>query len=309
LTAVAPHAYSKAALTPRRAFAVLHVTVFIWGFTAILGKLISLSAMTLVFYRQALAATVLLFWVFGVRRAKALPFGDIVKLAGIGVLVGAHWVFFYSAIKTTGISFAVVCLSAASLGVACFEPLVFRKPVEWVEVAFGLVVIAAVMLLVGATGTANSLGIVYGVTAALLSGLFSTLNGKLMQRLDSARVSAYELSAGALWVGFALLVWPQQFVAPLEVSANDWFWLLILSVVCTVLPWLWQLDVIRTLSPFSLTLAVNLEPVYSIALAYWMFPAEERLGLRFYFGAALLVALVFAHGIFKSLTQKQALAS
>ncbi len=286
-------------LSQRRAFAVMHFTVFIWGFTAILGKLISLSAMALVFYRQALAALVLLVWVFGIQRAKPLPLRDVVKLVAIGALVALHWLCFYSAIKITGVTVAVICLSSASLGVAFLEPVVFRRPFDWGEAFFGLVVILGVLVLVGSTPKAQPLGIVSGVAAALLSGLFSTFNGKLMQRLDAPRISVYELSAGTAWVALAFLVWPEQFVAPMAVSLSDWGWLTCLSVVCTVLPWLWQLDVMRTLSPFSLTLAINLEPVYSIGLAYWLFPSDERLGTNFYLGTVFLVALVFGHGVWK----------
>jgi drug/metabolite transporter (DMT)-like permease len=284
----------------RRAFWVLHFTVFVWGFTAILGKLISLSALTLVFYRQGLSAVVLLFWIFAIRRRAPLSIVDTVRLLAVGALVGLHWVLFYSAIKITGVSVAVVCLSSASLAVALIEPWVYRRKLDWAEVGFGLLVIVGVLLLVNGEKSAKPLGVVCGICASLGSALFSTLNGKLMQRLDAARLSAYELSAGTLWVGLTLLFWPAQFVDPTQVSGTDWLWLLCLSVGCTVLPWIWSLEVIRTLSPFSLALATNLEPVYSIVLAFVLFPQDERLGLRFYVGTLLLVGLVLWHGVQKA---------
>lgn len=280
-------------LTRPRALALLHVTVVIWGFTAILGKLITVNAIALVWYRQWLAALMLLPAIArSPSRLKIAP-KEALRLFGIGALVAAHWACFYAAIKLASVAAAVVCLAAGSFFVALFEPLVFRRALRVSEVALGLFVIVGVVLLVGAHTEARPSAILIGIAAAAGSALFSTLNGWVMQRTtDTAVVSIYELTSGALWVTLAFAFIPGSFVAPQNMVASDWLWLLLLAGVCTALPWLWSLRILRTVSPFTLALSVNLEPVYSLILAWLIFPGSERLSATFYAGTAVLIAAV-----------------
>ncbi len=287
-------------MSPARAHALLHVTVFVWGFTAILGKLISLNAAALVWYRQLFAAAALLVWLGVRRKLRALPLGDVLRLAGIGALVCLHWFTFYAAIRVSGVAVAVVCLSATSLFVSVLEPVLFGRPLRAAEVLLGAVVIAGVVLLTKGQAQADSVGVGLGLSSAFFSALFGTLNGKLTQRLDAAHMTLWELGAATVWLSAALLVWPSAWVPPSAVSSSDALWLVVLAIGCTVLPWQWSLSVLRTVSPFTVALAVNLEPVYSMALAYVLFPTEERLEPSFYAGAALIVGLVLGHGLWRS---------
>lgn len=287
-------------MSPARAHALLHVTVFVWGFTAILGKLISLNAAALVWYRQLFAAGALLAWLGVRRKLRALAWADVARLAGIGALVCLHWFTFYASIRVTGVAVAVVCLSATSLFVSVLEPLLFRRPLRAPEVLLGAAVIAGVVLLTKSQARADGMGVALGLASAFCSALFGTLNGKLTQRLDAAHMTLWELSAATLWLSAALLVVPEYWVPPSALTPSDTGWLLVLAIGCTVLPWQWSLSVLRTVSPFTVALAVNLEPVYSMALAYVLFPAEERLGAAFYAGAGVIVALVLGHGLLRS---------
>lgn len=288
----------SAPLTRPRAFALLHLTIVIWGFTAILGKLISINALSLVWYRQWLAALMLLPAVARAPQRLKLPAKEALRLIAIGALVGAHWLCFYAAIKLASVAVAVVCLAASSFFVALFEPLVFRRAVRAREVLLGIFVIIGVVLLVGVQARASGFAIAVGIAAAAGSALFSTLNGWIMQRTsDSAVVSIYELAAGAAWLTPIFFLVPGTFLVPSAIPASDWLWLLILASACTAFPWLWSLRVLRTFSPFTLTLSVNLEPVYSLILAWLIFPGSERLSATFYAGTLLLVVLVAANQI------------
>lgn len=284
-------------MTSGRAQLWLHVTVFIWGFTAILGKLISLNAMALVWYRQGLAAVMLALWLLVRRRPMRLPWRDARTLIGVGALVCLHWVCFYATIKLAGVAVAVVCLSACGFFVSLVEPLVFSRRFRWREAALGLLVIGGVVLLTGGAANAEPLGIAIGIASALFSAVFSTLNGRLVQRFEVGSMALWELGAATGWLTVGLLVVPSQFVAPALVSSEDWLWLALLSGVCTVAPWLVSLRVMRSLSPFTAALALNLEPVYSLLLAYLLFPHTERLTAPFYAGTAVLVAVVAGHAV------------
>lgn len=287
-------------MSPARAHALLHVTVFVWGFTAILGKLISLNAAALVWYRQLFAAGALLVWLAARRRLRPLARADVLRLAGIGALVCLHWFTFYAAIRISGVAIAVICLSATSLFVSVLEPALYKRPLHPPEVLLGTAVIAGVVLLTRGQARADAWGVTLGLSSAFFSALFGTLNGRLTQRLDAAHMTLVELGGASVWLSVALLAWPQAWVPPQALSAADTGWLLVLAVGCTVLPWQWSLTVLRTVSPFTVALAVNLEPVYSMALAYLLFPSEERLDAGFYAGAALIVALVLGHGLLRS---------
>lgn len=299
LSVVRVHAFAPmsaaAPLKPLPAHALLHFTVFIWGFTAILGRSISISAVPLVWYRVLFVLPIMA----GLLAANRLSFRAEARLIrawlGIGVLVALHWLMFYGCIKYAGVAVAVLCLSSSTFFTALFEPLVFRRRVMVVELLIGAAVVLGVALLVRFETHTNLTGLGLGVGSALFSAAFGTLNGRYAKGQQSQRVTLYELSSALVVTSLFFAVWPGEFVSPLALSLKDLGLLLVLSVVCTVLPWQWSLRVLETLSPYTLALAVSLEPVYSMVLAYFLFPDSEQLTLRFYAGAAMLVVLVLAN--------------
>jgi prepilin-type N-terminal cleavage/methylation domain-containing protein len=273
----------------------MHLTVFVWGFTAILGRLISISAVTLVWYRIVLVVAVM-GGLVAVRKLGFRVDGAMLRrFALVGAFVALHWLFFYGCIKYAGVAVAVLCLSTITFFTALFEPLVFKRGFSLVEVLVGLLVMVGVSLLVKVETGTDTLGLALGLLSALFSAAFGVLNGQLAREVRAEVMTFWELSFAAVVTTAAFLVWPRDFVAPGALSGRDVGLLLALAVGCTVLPWLWSLRVLKTLSPYSLALAVNLEPVYAMVLAYFIFPGTEQLTARFYGGSALLVGLVAAN--------------
>lgn len=285
-------------LTPRRAHALLHFTVLLWGVTAIVGKTIQIQALPLVFYRVLIVvvALAIVLWRRGVdfrvgwRRA--------VELSAAGALVALHWVLFYGAIKVAGVTVAVLCLSTVTFFTALLEPIVFRRAPRASELVVGGLVVVGVVLLLDREAHASFTGYAMGLVSSFFGAAFGAWNGSLAQREAPERVTFYELGAATVVCGLAFVVLG-GFVAPWSVSGRDWALLAFLAIVCTAFPWLWTLRVLKTLSPYTTALSVSLEPVYSILFAYVLWPNEERLTWRFYAGAAALLLLVTGNAALK----------
>jgi drug/metabolite transporter (DMT)-like permease len=279
-------------LSPGRAHALLHLTVFVWGFTAILGRLISLQAVPLVWYRLlvVVAAMVVVVKVRGL--AFAIPGPLALRFGGVGVLVALHWILFYGCIKYAGVAVAVLCLSTGTFFTALLEPLLFRRAMHGGELVIGLLVMVGVAFLVRVEAGADTRGLVMGLTSSFFAATFGTLNGKLARQCRGEVMTLYELAAAAVVTSLFFVASPGDFVSPAAVTARDAALVLTLAICCTVLPWLWSLLVLRTLSPYSMSLTVSLEPVYAMALAWVLFPGAEQLTWRFYLGTALLLGLV-----------------
>lgn len=287
-------------MSPRAAHAILQLTVLIWGFTAILGKQISINAASLVFYRQLITVAVVVVWMVARKRSFRVSRAQALQLVGIGAIISFHWVAFYGCIKAAGVAVAVLCLASVVLVTALIEPLIYKRRVRMMEVLIGLAVLGGVWLIVRVETTASVWAIAAGVGAAVGGATFGTLNGVVRRGLASDTITAWELASGALWLGLGFLVMPGELVAPSDISASDWAFLVVLAVVCTALPWIWSLDVLAVLTPYTVALSVTLEPVYSMAIAYLWFPDSERLTPGFYVGSALLIVLVMVNGLLRA---------
>lgn len=286
-------------LSRPRAHALLHFTVLLWGTTAILGKSIHIAALPLVFYRVAIV-TVLMAAVLARRRVPfAVSWWRAAELGGAGVLVALHWVLFYAAVKLAGVSIAVLCLSTITFFTALLEPLVFRRRARWHELLLGALVVLGVVLLLRLEVHGSAKGYAMGIASAFFSAAFGTWNGSLVLRERAERVTFYELAAAGIACGVCFVAFG-GFVAPWDVTLVDWGLLALLAVACTLLPWLWSLRVLKTLSPYTVAISVSLEPVYSILFAFLLWPHEERLTARFYIGGSVLISLVFVNGALKS---------
>ena len=285
-------------LSRSRAQALLHFTVLLWGTTAILGKSIHIAALPLVFYRVTLVSVLMAAVIVRRRVPFAVSFRRAVELSGAGVLVALHWVLFYAAVKLAGVSIAVLCLSTVTFFTALLEPLVFKRPVKRHELVLGALVVVGVVLLLRLEVHGSAKGYTMGLASAFFSAAFGTWNGSLIRRERAERVTLYELTAAGIACGICFLFFG-GFVAPWDVTLADWGLLSFLAVACTLLPWLWSLRILRTLSPYTVAISVSLEPVYSILFAFLLWPNEERLTVRFYIGGAVLIALVFLNGALK----------
>ncbi|MBK9071462.1 MAG: DMT family transporter [Myxococcales bacterium] len=304
-TPLVPTPASVPAWSHRTAHLMLHLTVLVWGFTAVVGKLIDIPATSLVWYRQILVVGLLGAWFALRQQAISIPRPMAVKLLGIGLLLSAHWVTFYACVKMTTASLAALCIATVPLLTSLLEPLVFGRAVRGREIVIGAIALVAVAALVGNTpavfGRGQWLGFGVGMASAALAGIFGTLNGHIVRNSDISPLAMtwWELTFGAAWLSLALLVFPSGFVNPEAITTRDWAWLLVLAIGCTILPWMWSLRVLKTLAPYAVALATALEPVYAMVFAYLAFPASERLGTGFYLGTLGLIALIIVHSRFE----------
>jgi drug/metabolite transporter (DMT)-like permease len=276
-----------------RAWLQIHFCVVLWGFTAILGKLITLPALQLVWWRMLLVWAALLlvpqFWA-GVRRLQP----HLVAIyAGIGMLVALHWLTFYASIKLSNASVAVTCLAVAPAFIAFIEPLLLQRRVDPRELLFGLAVVPGVVLVVGGTPDGMRLGILVGAISALLMAVFNSLNKRFIEQGAALSVTGIEMGAGAAILTVATLALPAEaFMLP---TARDATLLIVLALGCTLLPFALALIAMRQLSAFATGLVVNLEPVYAIVLAIALLGEQRELGASFYAGVAVILLVVFSH--------------
>lgn len=285
----------------RKAQWQIHFCVLLWGFTAILGKLISLSALALVWWRMALVTLALLLLPRVWRGLRALSMRLLAAYAGIGVLVALHWLTFYGAIKLANASVAVTCIALGPVFLALVEPWISGRRFEPRELLLGVAVVPGVALVVGGVPGGMHAGIAVGVASALLVALFGSFNKRLVEHADPLTVTCLELGAGMLFLGLVsiglswLLPSPSSQATLGIPDARDFFLLLVLAMACTLLPFALSLLALRKLSAFQAQLAVNLEPVYAIILAVLLLDEHRELSGRFYLGVAIILVAVFAH--------------
>lgn len=275
------------AVEERKAYLQLHTCVILWGFTAILGRLISLPALQLVCWRMALVAFVLL----AVRRTwvgvAVMPVRSVFVFTIIGLIVASHWVAFYTSIKISNASVAVACLGLGSIFAAVIEPIVMQRPHDRLELLLGLLAVPGVVLIVGGVPLEMRLGIAVGVVAALLSAIFTTLNKRFTPKGDPFAITCIEMSAGAVVLGVPAAL--SGLTVPTQMDA---IWLLVLALACTLLPFVMWIQSLKYVSAFSTLLVLNLEPVYAILLAAVLFQEYEELTPLFYGGTAIILLAV-----------------
>ena len=278
-----------------KALLQIHGCVVIWGFTAIRGKLITLPAYALVWWRMLIvvAALALLpaFW----RGVRSLDRRMLAIFSGIGVVVALHWVTFYGAIKLANASVAATCMGVAPILVSLVEPLVTGRRFEWRELAIGIAAVPGVALVVGGTPEGMRLGIAVGILSALLVAIFGALNKRYVERGDPLAVTGLELAAGTAFLTLIALVVGGDVTSLPVPDARDSMLLLLLALACTLFPFALSLVALRHLSAFSAQLAVSLEPVYAVVLAILRLGEQRKLGAQFYLGLAIVLGSVLAH--------------
>jgi drug/metabolite transporter (DMT)-like permease len=277
----------------RRARWSLHLCVLLWGFTAILGKLITLPTGALVVWRMGLVAALLALWPRVWRGINAISRVQILRYAAIGVVIALHWLAFYGSIRLANASVAVGCIALGSVFAAIIEPLITGRPHERVELLLGLLVIPGMALLVGGVPLSMVLGVAVGVLSALLAALFTALNKRYATDDPPEAVTLIQMLAGALALAFgASAVFGVEQTLRLP-DAVDLSWLSVLAIVCTLLPFMLWLQALRHVSAFTTQLTLNLEPVYAIVLAALLFHEYQQLTPSFYAGVAVIIATVF----------------
>ncbi len=282
----------------KKALIQLHIAIFLAGFTAILGKLIGLNEGLIVWYRLLITVLSLGILLFFKKQLERIAFKDALKIFGVGGIVAFHWVCFYGSIKYGNVSVALVCLSAAGFFTAIFEPLIFRRAINFTELVLGLLAISGIYIIFD-FHPQYKVGIAFGIVSALGSSLFPIFNKQLLNRFTPNTLTLYELGGGFLILSFVIHFYLQQFPANYYLPTNwDWVWLLVLAWLCTILCFDLQLNALKKVSAFTNTLCYNLEPVYGIILAFIFFKENKSLNSHFYIGVSLIfLAVILQMGL------------
>ncbi|MBA4316819.1 MAG: EamA family transporter [Flavobacterium sp.] len=276
----------------------LHLIVFIWGFTAILGALISINADALVWYRMLFAGAFLFLFILFRKKSFIVPPKEFFKLVFVGFLIAVHWIFFFKAIHISNVSITLSVFSLGAFLAAILEPLFYGRKVLWYEVFFGLVIIAGLGIILQVE--MNYLeGMMYALASIIIGVLFTLMNGKLIEKNDSSVITFYEFMAGVVFISIYFLFENKFNVEFFTLTSNDWILLLILASVCTAYAFTASVKVMQKLSPYTIMLTTSLEPVYGIILAYFLLGGKEKMSFGFYMGALLIVVTVILNGIVK----------
>lgn len=274
----------------------LHLVVFIYGFTAILGKLIVLPAAEMVWYRMLIAFLFLGMYI-SIRKIPVSYSPEIIlKLIMIGVVVAFHWITFFHAVKISNVSVTLGCLASTTLFTSILEPIILRRRVIWLEVVIGLLIIAG-LYLIFQFEFRYKMGIITALVSAFLAGLFTVLNKTFIDKHHPVGISFYEMASGFISITFFLL-FTGSFKTGIPVpTLTDSLWLLTLGVVCTAYSFVMTIEVMKVLSAFTVVLCINMEPVYGIIMAYFIFRDSEFMSGGFYAGTIIILSAVFLYPI------------
>lgn len=282
----------------------LHFIIFIWGFTAVLGALISIEAIPLVWYRVTLATLFLYAFIFINKLNIKVKSSVLWRYVLGGVLIAIHWITFFYAIKIANISIALAAMSTGALFVTLIQWIVFRKRLIAYELVFSLLAIVGLVIIFNAEGQ-YFIGIIVALISSFLSACFSLLNANLIKNNSATVISFYELLFASLFIGVVLFFNGSIDVNFFILSKYDWFYLILLASVCTAYAFAASNQVLKSVSPFTMMLTINLEPIYGIILAIIIFKEKEIMTTNFYYGALLILVTVVLNGIIKLKTKSK----
>lgn len=277
----------------------LHWIVFIWGFTAVLGRLITLDAMPLVWFRMLFAVVFIFIYNKFTKTSIRFPKKVILKFLVAGLVIALHWFTFFRAIKISNVSITLACLSTGAFFASIIEPIFFKKKIIWYEIFFGLLVVVGLSIIFKVEGNYIE-GIVLALISAFLSACFAVINSKFVVNYEPKVISFYELFGGVLFFSIFLLATSSFNSDFFQLSTNDFLYLLVLSSVCTAYAFIASTSVMKFLSPYTVMLTINLEPIYGILLAVLIFKEKEQMSPTFYFGALLILITVVLNAVIKA---------
>lgn len=278
----------------------LHLIVFIWGFTAILGELITLDALPLVWTRILIAVGFVFLFIKLSKRSLVLNIKTITLFFICGFVIAIHWLTFFHAIKISNISITLACISTGAFFTSLLEPIFYKRKIIWYEVFLGIMVVVG-LLIIFSFETQYIEGILTALLSAALSATFSIINGKFANKYDSLIISFYELLGGLFVLTVFLFLLGDFNAQVFNFQGFDWLWLLILGSVCTAYPFIATIDIMKYLSPYTVMLTINLEPIYGTILAVILFTENEKMTPAFYIGAIIILSTVILNTYFKKL--------
>jgi drug/metabolite transporter (DMT)-like permease len=307
----------------------LHFIVFIWGFTAVLGALITLDALPLVWFRMCIAVGIILLYLYIKKIPAKVPRKTLIGFLFAGLVIAVHWLTFFKAIKVSNVSITLACMSTGAFFASLLESVLYGKKVVWYELLMGFIVMIALIiilygdffmpLLSGIIQDPSSFGkivssmppaepgrywgIALALASAFLSALFALINSKYSTQYNPSVISFWELLGGVLFFSVYLLFSGSFTAEFFAVSASDWIWLFALGSFCTAYAFIASVQVLKYLSPYTVMLTINMEPVYGIILAVIVFSEKEKMSLAFYIGAGIILTTVILNGILKNYTK------
>ncbi len=290
-----------------KSYTKLHLIIFIWGFTAVLGALIHLEYLALTWYRMGLASVFLIFYILlsGDERHLLLQF-DIKQqlryLSG-GVIIALHWLAFFYAIKVSNVSVTLITMSSGAFFTSLLEPVLFKRKIYFHEIWLGLLILGGFFVLLKVEHI-NYYGVYFALIAAFLSGLFSVLNGLYIKQQSGIQLSFFQLFYGFLFLSLILFLRGDLSQVPVP-SYSDWMFLIILASVCTAYAFTESLNVMKNISPYTVMLTINLEPVYGIILAVLVLEEQEKMTSGFYLGSLIILSIIVLNVLIKHNSQKK----
>jgi drug/metabolite transporter (DMT)-like permease len=281
----------------------IHLIVFIWGFTAILGLLISLQTVEMVFYRTLIAAIGTAILLLMRKKSFQLAQGDLIKVVATGAIIAAHWILFFLSARLSNASVSLVGFATVALWTSFIDPIVNKKKIRIYEVLLGLMVILG-LYVIFRNEVDHALGLMVGVLSGLFAAIFSVINARLTKRISPYQITFYEMSGAWLSIALFLPIY-SYFIIPdvaltLVPSITDWFYLLVLGIVCTVFAFSMWVELLKRVTVFAANLSINLEPIYGIVLALIFFPETEKMRAGFYLGSLIIIASVLAFPLIRA---------
>lgn len=277
----------------------LHFLVFIAGFTAILGELISIEAIPLVWYRMLIAGVLMFIYIKITKINTKISNSALLKFFIAGIIIALHWITFFASIKEANVSIALAMFSTGAFFASLIEPIFYKRKIDRYEILFGLLVSIGVYIILDSE-IKYLTGILLGISSAFFSSLFAVINGKFVEKHNASIISFYEFIGGVLFISIYLLFandgFSQEFF---KLNSKDWIYILILASICTAYAFIASVHIMKYISPFTVMLTYNLEPVYGIVLAILIFGNNEIMSTNFYYGAILILLTILLNAIFK----------
>ena len=285
---------------------ILHFTILIWGFTGIIGKILVISGLNtseIVFWRMLIAWTTLLLFLIVRKEKIKINYKTLLKFFGNGGLIALHWYFFFEAISLSNVSVALVFMSTTAFFTTFAEWVIYRKSFQVKELLTGLLVIVGIIIIINNLNYESHpkylKSVIFALTSAFLAAFFSVINSVLVKENKSSIISFYELFFGFCIISTIFILNKSIDVTRLSLESDQFFWLIILGIICTSFAFLLGIYVMKFISPYTVNLSVNLEPIYAIVFALLIFKDSELMNMNFYIGSTIVVGSILLNALFK----------
>ena len=279
-----------------------------WGFTGILGKLIHLDAIVIVWFRVWIAFLFLgAFMIFTKRSLLINSSKMIIKLIIVGLFVGLHWMSFFKAIQLSTASLGILCLATTTLHVTWLEPIIMKRKFSWTEFFLGLLIILGIYFISSDFNPQQYEALIYGLISALLAALFAVYNAQMAEKISTSIITFYEMLAAFIFISFIFLIQGELNSELFNMTISDLLWLLFLGIACTSIAFLVTIEIVKILGTFTVSLSINLEPVYTMILAVVILSEHQLLNSRFYIGSFVIVLVVILNAWIKNIQKRKAI--